>query len=122
MPAERVDAWLDVPSAGRGALARARIAARAKPELARRAPSAIAADGRVLARPVAREADPELHALLAEHERRTGSPLLLHATFAARGSAPVCGEADALDAFHRGGLDALVVEERVYSERDAGAR
>jgi predicted NodU family carbamoyl transferase len=69
-------------------------------------------DGRAWAQVVDAELDPGLHAALAA---RADAPLALVTDFHLRSQAIVRSEADAVEAFQRSALDALVVEDRVYA-------
>jgi predicted NodU family carbamoyl transferase len=72
-------------------------------------------DGRAWPQVVEAELDPELHGLLG----RVGgdTPLLFLADLALRGSPLARSEAEAVEAFGRSGLDALVAGTRLYLQR-----
>jgi predicted NodU family carbamoyl transferase len=59
--------------------------------------------------------DPELHGLLSRVEGSCGAPLLWLTDLALRGSPLVRSEAEAVEAFGRSELDALVAGTRLYS-------
>jgi carbamoyltransferase len=52
--------------------------------------------------------------LLHAFGRRTGVPVLLNTSFNVRGEPIVCSPAEAIDAFLRTGLDAVVVGDLVF--------
>lgn len=106
--------FVDLAPGALAAARRAQLVAPAREALRALAPSAVAPDGVAWPHVVAREDDPELWTLLARFEERSDCPLLLHATLAPRGAPMVRTEGDAVDAFRRSELDALVVEGRLY--------
>lgn len=116
LPAERAGEYVDLPAVQGGTA----IEGLATERLTAAAPDAVQPGGRVWCLPVVRERDPELHELLTRVEQRSGHPLLLLETFRLRGSPVVRNEADAVDAFGRSGLDALVAGTRLYA-REAAA-
>jgi carbamoyltransferase len=87
---------------------------RATKELREAAPGAIAPDGTAWPLVVHVDADPEFHALLVAVGQRSGMPVLLLADFRPRGGTVVRSESDAVEAFRRSTLDALVVANRLY--------
>ena len=115
LPSEQAHEFVATTDANRALLASGVLAPRALAKLRALAPSSIAADGRVWARSVATEDDPALHALLHRVGERTNAPLLLHVTFAPWGGAAPRSERDAHEAFQRTALDALLVEDRLYT-------
>ncbi|MEM7199147.1 MAG: carbamoyltransferase N-terminal domain-containing protein [Planctomycetota bacterium] len=78
------------------------------------APSAIEPDDTVWLHLVDPQDDPDLHSILVAIGEQQGLPALLHADFALRGASIVRSEVEAVDAFRRSALDALVVQSRVY--------
>ena len=117
VPAERAIDFFDLPTGAEHPLRLGQLFVPASAELRERAPSAVRPDGTAWPQLVHADEDPELHRLLIAFGEATGAPLLLHETFALRGSPIVRIESDAHDAFQRSTLDALVVEDRLY-ERD----
>jgi len=101
--------YVDVAGAADGALAQAQLLVPATPELRTAAPSAILPNGLCWPQSVDRDDQPELHELLTRCGR-----VLLATDFLLRGSPLVRGESDAVAAFRRSGLSALVVGDRLY--------
>jgi len=95
-------------------LARAQLDVPATARLRELAPSAVQPDGRVWLQLVRASDDADLHRVLEAVGERSGAPALLLAGFHLRGSPVVRTEAEAVDAFRRSALDALVVGERLY--------
>lgn len=114
VPAERAEALFELPGDG------ARHAD-SLPPLARLRPGtalAAAPDGSVRLLPVHAERDPVLHDLLL-HLAREGGPAVLRAEpFRPRGAPVVRSERDALAAWERSTLDALVADNRVHVRQD----
>lgn len=100
---------------GPGAPTRLKLAAVLARERMRDAwPAAVEADGRACPQVVDAQTDPELHALLEDFERATGCPVLLSAALNLRGDPTVRSVQQALMLFERSGIDALVIENRIY--------
>jgi predicted NodU family carbamoyl transferase len=78
------------------------------------APEGLAPDGRAWPQIVTAESDRELHELLGRLGKESGVPLLWLTDLALRGSPLVRNEADAVEAFGRSGLDALLAGTRLY--------
>lgn len=108
VPAERAAEWFDVPSGCPEALRRGAVSVGARPGPGR---DLALPDGRAWVQAVDRELDPDLHSVLRELD---GPPLAVVADFHLRGQPIVRTEADAVDAFRRSALDALVVGDRAY--------
>jgi len=117
--AERVDDFFVLPAAAKCAARDGSLNAIARDAAKSAAPSALAPDGAVWLQVVDRERDAELHALLEALAKRSGAPLALAASFHLRGRPIVRTEADAVEAFRRSSLDALVVEDRIYGRTSA---
>ncbi len=115
MPAGETARFLDLASASEGPAELGLVVVRAREALRALAPDAFLPDGRVWPRVVREREDPELHGLLVRLGQENGAPLALLADLALRGSPLVRNEAEAVEAFRRSGLDALVVESRVYT-------
>lgn len=60
---------------------------------------------------VDREHNPAFHRILSAFKELTGCPVLVNTSFNVRGEPIVCSAEDALDAFLRMGLDALLLED-----------
>lgn len=67
---------------------------------------------------VDRASNPGFHRILAAFEELTGCPVLVNTSFNVRGEPIVCSAAEALDAFLRMGLDALLLEDVLLLRRD----
>jgi carbamoyltransferase len=79
-----------------------------------RLPAVTHRDGSARLQTVSESENPRLHALLHAFGRRTGVPVLLNTSFNVRGEPIVCSPAEAIDAFLRTGLDAVVVGDLVF--------
>ncbi len=90
------------------------VLAPARASLRARAPCAVLADGTAWPQLVDEHADPELHGLLMRLEAQGQAPLVLVTDLALRGSPLVHSESEAVEAFARSGLDALIVSTRLY--------
>jgi carbamoyltransferase len=112
--AERAAEYFEVPANSDSALRHGRIALRSRDALRAHAPSVAAPDGQCWVQVVAPDDHPELHRLLELVAESTGAPLLLHHTLHLRGAPMARNEADAVDAFQRSTLDALVSGPRLY--------
>ncbi|MYW94290.1 carbamoyltransferase [Amycolatopsis rubida] len=75
-------------------------------------------DGSARLQTVDAAVDPRFHGLLTAFGKRTGYPILLNTSFNVRGEPIVCTPADALAAFVRCGLDALVLGDLLVRARD----
>ncbi len=113
--AELAAEWIELPASARQAAHVGGSMARARDELRRHAPSAVLASGAVWAQLVDRGRDAELHEVLLRMNRALGAPLLLAASFHLRSQPIVRTQADAVDAFRRSSLDALVVDGRCFA-------
>ena len=120
--AERASEYFELPEGARRPLRLAQLSTPARAALSAHAPSAIGRDGRAWPQLVDAEAQPEFHRLLARVGEKTGAPLLLHHTFHLRGSPMVRSEADAVEAFARSSLDALVSGQRLYDRDSVSTR
>ncbi|MCG8462864.1 MAG: hypothetical protein MI919_41795 [Holophagales bacterium] len=77
-------------------------------------PAVVHVDGTARAHLVDPEELPRFHRLLEAFGEATGVPVLLETSLNLRGEPIARGEADALAVYDRSGLDALVVEDRLY--------
>ncbi len=118
VPAERAAEYFDIPEGGEWPARFMLIAAKVKEAGRRHAAAALHADGTARVQLVHREVDPLFHQLLTQFGKLRGAPILLNTSLNLRGEPIVRTEADALALFERSRLDALVVEERLYT-RDA---
>jgi carbamoyltransferase len=114
LPAEAASEFLGPLPGGEGLARGARVRVAASERLRALAPAAVAPDGLAWPQVVAREDDPELHAVLLELRARTGAPLLWLADLALRGSPLVRNESEAVEAFRRSDLDVLFAGLRLY--------
>lgn len=115
LPAEAAGEYLESVPGGAWLAAEARVRIFARERLRALVPAAFAPDGRVWPQLVSAAEAPELHALLVRIGRERGAPLLWLADFALRGAPLVRSEAEAVEAFGRTGLDALVAGTRLYA-------
>jgi carbamoyltransferase len=115
---ERAAEWFEVPPAAQAAARHMLVSARVHGDLAQRAPALVAGDGSARPQLVAREVDPVFHELLREFDALRGLPFVLHTSLNPRADVSVRSEPEALALMARSGLDALVVEDRIY---EAGA-
>lgn len=115
LPRERAADYLAAPGGAEDLMRWGHLRVPATELLLRQAPSAASPDGLVWPQLVDGDDDPDFHGLLHSVGRETGAPLLLHATFRLRGAPMVRNEVEAVDAFRRSGLDALVVADRLYA-------
>jgi carbamoyltransferase len=115
LPVERAAEFLELGRGLAGLAECSQVVVGARPALRAHAPSAVQADGRVWPLLVRSQADPEFHAVLALLAEKTGRPLALMSDFAMRGSPIVRNEVEAVEAFRRSALDALVAGTRVYA-------
>ena len=114
LPAERLPEFVEVPPGG-AALARcAQLQLPAREALRRAAPAAVLPDGSARVQAVERADDEELHALLETFGRERGAPCLLIETFRLRGAVTPRFDHEALEAFGRSTLRALLVDDRLY--------
>ncbi len=114
VPAERASEFFDVPDGCERALRFAHLDLSTKAAARAAAPSAIQPGGAAWVQLVDRADDADLHAVLIAIGEQTGAPLALMGSFQLRGQPMVRSEADAVEAFRRSSLDALVVEDRIY--------
>jgi carbamoyltransferase len=70
---------------------------------------------------VSRETSPELHAILAAFEARTGCAVMINTSFNVRGEPIVCTPDDAYRCFMGSGLDYLVLEDLVLAKAEQPA-
>jgi len=122
VPRERAAEWFELPVGCESALRHGHVDAAARDGFSRAAPSLVGPRGRAWPQCVDAADEPELHALLLDVAAHGGPPLLALADFQPRGRPIVRGEADAVEAFERSRLDALVVATRLYVRSDARSR
>ena len=115
IPADRADELFELPTNAHAFRTSGRVSARARERLRAAAPSAIEPDGSAWPLLVGAERDPELLDVLLRYEATGAPPLLLLADLRPRGSTLVRSEPDAVEAFNRSGLDALVVGTHLYA-------
>lgn len=112
--AQDAELWFELPAAARRLARTGACMAKQTERFRDCAPSAALPDGAVWVQLVERDDDPQLHALLGDLALDGQPPLALCASFHLRGQPIVRTEADAVEAFRRSTLDALVVEDRLY--------
>lgn len=113
-PRERAAEFFELPALAEGLLRHASLVVRARDRLRELAPDAVEPDGRVWPQIVDRAGDAEFHALLEQLAAPGSAPLVFVSDFALRGSPLVRNEADAVEAFGRSSLDALIAGTRIY--------
>jgi len=114
VPEENAREYFELPVGADLALEMAQLAVPATDALRAAAPSAVEPGGNAWPQIVRAASDSDMHRLLCEYGKTSGAPLLLHETFALRGSPIVRVEGDAFEAFKRSTLDCLLVEDRLY--------
>jgi len=87
------------------------LACQVRPEVAERIPAVVHQDGSARVQTVSPEEAPRFHRLLEAFGEISGVPVLLNTSFNLRGEPIVCNPAQALEDFHRCGLDALVIND-----------
>lgn len=85
------------------------FAVQVREEKKREIPSAIHVDGSARVQTVGEQQNPRFHRLISEFESLTGIPMVINTSFNDRGEPIVESPADALTAFKRMDLDALVL-------------
>lgn len=83
-------------------------------------PAVVHANGTARLQTVSSDENPRFHAIISEFDRLTGTPLVLNTSFNLSGEPIVETPSDALSTFRRSGLDYLVLNEYVISDRDDG--
>lgn len=81
-------------------------------------PAVTHVDGSARVQTVTADTNPRFHALLEAFGARTGTPVLLNTSFNVRGEPIVRTALDAWRCFRGAGLDALVLEDRLYDRAD----
>jgi carbamoyltransferase len=111
---EAAGTYFELPESLQALASLAHVMLPAREALRSAAPTALRSDGRAWPQVVARESDPELHALLESLGRSGAPPLLWITDLALRGSPLVRSESEAVEALGRSGLAALVAGTRLY--------
>lgn len=88
-----------------------------RPEVRAKVPGVVHEDGTGRLQSVRRDWSPSYHALIEHFRVLTGVPLVLNTSFNVMGKPIIHTVEDALAVFHTTGLDALVLEDRVYEKR-----
>jgi carbamoyltransferase len=115
--AERAADWFRIPGRSRSSDFML-LACDVRPEVARRIPAVVHADGTSRIQTVRAETNPLFHRLIAQFERRTGVPLVLNTSF--NDSEPiVCSPEDALRTFGSTHIDALWLGDFVVEREEA---
>ena len=115
--AERAGELFEIPAATRSCSRAMLVDAPARSELREQAPGILLGNGSSRPQIVSQENDPDFHAMLRSFAGRTGAPYVLHTSLNQRGDAIVHGEREAVALMARTGLDALLVEDRLYEAR-----
>ncbi|MEE2830183.1 MAG: carbamoyltransferase C-terminal domain-containing protein [Myxococcota bacterium] len=92
-------------------------ALRFRPEIRERVPGVVHVDGTGRLQSVKKEWNPWFHSLLLEFHERSGVPILLNTSFNVMGKPIVHSVEDALSVFFTSGIDALVLEDKLYDKR-----
>ena len=66
---------------------------------------------------VYRETNPRYHELIRKFGQATGEPVLLNTSFNIRGDPIVASPEDAMDTFHKSGIDALVAGDFLIEKK-----
>lgn len=85
-------------------------------------PGVVHVDGTGRLQSVTHERNPRYHDLIAAFERRTGVPIVLNTSFNVMGKPIIHTVEDAVAVFFTSGIDALVLEDKVFLKRDEGSR
>ena len=101
--------YFDVPPAGRHAAEFMLCVARVLPGAREVIPAVTHVDGTARVQTVTAAANPRYHRLIEGFANRTGVPVLLNTSFNLRGEPIVNTPAEALSAWQRSGIDALVI-------------
>lgn len=114
LPSEQAHEFFALPGGSETLLRQGHVLAPGRESLRARASCAVLADGNAWPQLVDENADPELHGLLRRLAAQGQAPLVLVTDLALRGSPLVRSESEAVEAFARSGLDALIVGTRLY--------
>lgn len=120
LAADEAERWVELPVGVDGGVRHAQLRLRARDALRAAAPSAVLPDGRVWVHVVDPRWHPRLAAALEGLAAAGRERLLLTSDFRMRGSPVVRNESEAVDAWRRSTLDALVVECRAYDRSPLG--
>jgi len=85
-----------------------------RPEVRSRVPAVVHVDGTGRLQTVKREHNPRFHALICAFHELTGVPILLNTSFNVMGKPIIHSVEDALAVFFTSGLDALVIDDKVF--------
>ena len=105
VPEEKAGEWFELPGPSPFML----VACQVRPEAAGQIPAVVHQDGSARVQTVSRDEYPRFHRLLTAFGQMTGVPVLLNTSFNLKGEPIVCNPAQALEDYHRCGLDALVI-------------
>jgi carbamoyltransferase len=115
VPLERVHEYFDVPP-GTSLPFMLKVPA-VRPEKRTVIPAVTHEDGTGRVQTVTKECNPIFHRLLESVGRRTGAPVVLNTSFNVRGEPIVCTPEDAYNCFLNTGIDALVIGNRLVTEK-----
>lgn len=93
-----------------------------RPEMRSKIPGVVHVDGTGRLQSVTAAMHPNLHRILARFFARTGVPVLLNTSFNVMGKPIVHSVEDALGVFFTSGIDALVIEDRLYEKPGVSTR
>ena len=91
---------------------------RFRPEMATKVPAVVHVDGTGRLQTVTQEMSPRFHELISHFHQLTSVPLVLNTSFNVMGKPMVHSVEDAAAVFFTSGIDALVIEDRLF-EKDA---
>ena len=121
VPAERLGEFVELPAGGAGLARLAQLQLPVHEALRAAAPAAVLPDGTARIQAVSRDEDPELHKLLELFGAERGAPVLLLETLRLRGAVVPRSDHEAIDAFGRSQLAALLVDDRLFSAPESAA-
>jgi carbamoyltransferase len=92
---------------------------RFRPDVRDRVPAVVHVDGTGRLQTLKQDWNPRFHALLSEFHRQTGIPVLLNTSFNVMGKPIVHSVEDAASVFLTSGLDALVIDDYLFTKPGA---
>lgn len=115
VPLERVSDYFEVPEGT--SLPFMLKVPQVRPEQRDKIPAVTHADGSARVQTVTKETNPLYHALLEALGERTGCPVAVNTSFNVRGEPIVCTPKDAYNCFIQTGIDALVINNFLLTEK-----
>lgn len=109
MQDEEADRWLENYAAARHAAEFMTVCFDCKPAMRKRFPAVVHVDGTARAQLTRRETNPDLYAILEALQRRTGASVALNTSFNMHEEPIVRTPEEAVAAFRKAGMDALVL-------------